>query len=75
MQLVIILFGILSVVSCDNNKDGLSGDHDTKDIIDIADTSEPDADAAPEDINNEEIEEIEETEEDTYSVWTDTNLH
>ena len=71
IQLVIILFGILSVVSCDNNKDGLSSEHDTQDILDTTDTSEPDADTTPEDINNEEIEEIEETEEDTYSVWTD----
>ena len=66
IQLVIILFGILSVVSCDNNKNGLTGEHDTQDILDIADTSEPDA--TPEDVNNEVIEEAED---DTYSVWTD----
>ena len=66
IQLVIILFGILSVVSCDNNKNGLTGEHDTQDILDIADTSEPDA--TPEDVSNEVIEEAED---DTYSVWTD----
>ena len=61
IQLIIFLFGIFSVISCDNNKDGLSGGGTTQNNLDTMDVPNPDA----EDTSNED------TEEDTYSVWTD----
>ena len=64
IQVVIILFGILSVVSCDDDKNGLSGGSNAEDVLDVADISAPDTDG-------ENEEDTKETEEDTYSVHTD----